>query len=196
MIQHQKIITILDAGHMGAGPELSSGQECDGQGLLFSQARSSPVPPVCPAIYQVSAYGSRLVDESVVSSTTVVLRLQRLQLGRMQWYQAGLATGLRQWYSATGRPTGLLWYRVHTGTGLRQWQGHRLDMPRRPGTQATHSKPSTSNSKTENYSVPRPCSSVGRVPRVADSCVVPMPHSVGRVPALANKTIRYQGHVV
>jgi len=58
-----------DAGHMGAGPELSSGQECDGQGLLFSQARSSPVPPVCPAIYQVSAYGSRLVDESVVSSS-------------------------------------------------------------------------------------------------------------------------------
>jgi len=31
----------------------------------------------------------------------------------------------------------------------------------RCGTQATHSKPSTSNSKTENYSVPRPCCSIG-----------------------------------
>jgi len=157
---------------MGAGPDLSSSHEGDGQGLLSSQARSSPVPPVCPAMYQVSAYGSRLVCESVVSSTTVVLRLQRLQLGCMQWYQAGLATGLQQWYSATGRSTGLLWYRVQnwTATGIRasrrqQWQqlqGRIQARLRRCGTQATHSMPSTSNSKTENYSVPRPRSSVGR----------------------------------
>jgi len=51
-------------------------------------------------------------------------------------------------------------------------QGHRPDMPHRPGmavtpgTQATHRKLSTSNSKTENHSVPRPRSSIGQVPRV------------------------------
>jgi len=45
-------------------------------------------------------------------------------------------------------------------------QGHRPDMPRRPGTQATHSNQVPAMAK--NYSVPRPCSSVGRVPRVAD----------------------------
>ncbi len=62
-----------DAGHAGAGPGLSSGQEYDGLGLLFKQARSSPVLPVCPAMYQVSAHSSRLVHESVVSSTMVMV---------------------------------------------------------------------------------------------------------------------------
>jgi len=57
---------------------------------------------------------------------------------------------------------------------------------RRCGTQATHSKPSTSNSKTENYSVPRLRSSIGRVPTVANICVVLILHSVGRVPTTAD----------
>jgi len=39
-----------DAGHMGAGLDLSSGQEYDGLGPLSRQARSSPVHPVCPAM--------------------------------------------------------------------------------------------------------------------------------------------------
>jgi len=70
-----------NAGQMGVGPGLSSGYETDGQGLLSSQASSSPVPPVCPPMYQVSAYGSRLVCESVVSSSMVVVPMG---LGHLQ----------------------------------------------------------------------------------------------------------------
>jgi len=140
----------------------------------------------------------------------------------------------KQWYPATGRPTGLwLWCQVHTGTGLqqqvlghRQWylvcgwlqqqqpgcrlarphrsvdtvyrlsgscriglwqwqqvQGHIQARLHRPSTQATHSKPSTSNSQ-QNYLVPRPCS-VGQVPGMADSYSVQRPHSIGQVPGMA-----------
>jgi len=241
---------------MTAGQGLTAGQRSGGPGLLSRQARSSLIQPVCQAMWMVSGHGSRLVREST-AKVPVELRLQwlqRLQLGRMQWYQVDLTTGLRQSY---GRPTKLrLWYQVHTGTGLQQqllgcrhlvcewvwqqqpgrrlarphrcidmvhrlsgsyrlvpglwWQqvqGHRQARLHRPGTQATWSRLSTSNDR-QNYLVPsnkatqqrRPSMalprmaniyvvpmlhSVGRVPTTADSYVVPKPCSVGRVPATA-----------
>jgi len=92
-----------DAGHMGAGPGLSSGHECDGLGLLSKQARSSPVLLVCPAMYLVSVHNSRLVCESIVSLTTVMVPMGpwHQQLARTQLYLVDLAMGLQQWYPVT-----------------------------------------------------------------------------------------------
>jgi len=179
-----------------------------GQGQLTRQAESSVVPPVRQVLWMDPIDDGRMVRGSIAqwngARLPVELRLQqlqRLQLGRMQWYQVDLTTGLRQLY---GRPTRLrLWYQVHTGTGLQQqplgcrhlvvceWVRHQQPGRRparphrlhRPSTQATWSRLSTSNGR-QNYLVPgnkatqqrRPSTAL---PRMANIYVVPMLHSVG-----------------
>jgi len=121
--------------------------------------------------------------------------LQQQVQGHRRWYLVVDGTVLL-WQQQQGRRNGYLvctWLRQQKGRqqarpcrpgiqakqqgcmlvrrGLRQWQqeqSHRLDMPRRPSTQAKQSRPSTSIGR-QNYSVPRP-HSVGQVPRMDDSC--------------------------
>ena len=160
-----------------------------GQGLLTRQAESNMVPPI--VLRRVSWIDpiddSRMVRDSIArwNGARLRARLQRQQLqGHRRWYLVVDGTVLLQ--QQQGHMNGYLgctWLRQATRRpgiqakqqgcmlvrrGLQQWQqeqSHRLDMPRRPSTQAKRSGPIG----RQNYSVPRP-HSVGQVPRMDDSC--------------------------